>query len=178
MSKKRHRNGAFTLLELMAALAILGFVLLKLIDLRGDAVERVTKIVEERELKRLAQETLEEKLAEFLSDELEEVVGTFPNRQGWTWEWIDPLAPNNIIREGEEYLLACTVRVTHPNASDPTQPEQTYELTTWILPNDELLDFIREQEAYINENEEYGTDPYGTGAYGTGVDRGAASYGE
>jgi prepilin-type N-terminal cleavage/methylation domain-containing protein len=154
------RRRGFTLVELVLALAILGFALTYLVFLRMDAVRKVTTVVEEREVRRLVQETLEQKMAEFLSNELEEIAGEFPDRPGWYWEWLDPLDPLNVIQEGEEYLLACTVRITYPDPDEPELEERTAEMTTWILPTEEQLAFILEWQEAMYEEDAFGPDPY------------------
>jgi len=161
---RRALEGGFTLAELVIALAILGVTLTWLVSLRLEAVDKVTRAVREREVRRAAQELLEEKLAEFLSDELEEVAGDVPGHPGWTWEWVDPLAPENIIQEGEEFLLACTIRLTYPDPNDPQGQEKDYELTTWIMPTEDQLDFILEQNELLMEENQ---TPWGEGLGGT-----------
>ena len=148
----------FTLVELVLALAILGLTLTTLLFMRIEAVQKVTAIVEERELRRIAQEILEQKMAEFMSNEEEELAGDLEGRPGWHWEWFEPTDPRNVIQEGEEILLACTVRLYYPNPDDPDGEEQTYELTSWIMPSEETLAYVKEQQELLYE--EGGMMPY------------------
>jgi len=159
----REAPRGFTLVELVLALAVLGIALTTLVFLRLDAVQKVTEVVDERELQRVAQEILETKIAEFMSNEVEEIAGEVEGKPGWLWEWVDPLDPANIIQEGDQYVLACTVRITYPDPNDPQAEPRTYELTTWILPTEEQLAFIEEQNQVL-----YGEEGLDQG-YGSGV---------
>lgn len=160
----RRRGGAgFTLVELLLALGILGIILSTLIYMRLEAMERVVAVVEERNLRRVAQEKLEENIARCMSNELEELAGDFPDRPGWYWEWRE-----EVNREGEDVLLSFTIVITYPdpNASEggAEGEQKTYELTAWVLPTDEQREFILEQEQLMLEEGYMGIDGYdGTG---------------
>lgn len=147
-------RGGFTLVELVLALGILGIVLSTLIFLRLEAVRTVTEVAEERELRRLAQELLEQKLAESMGDLLEAITGEFADRPGWTWEWIE-----DVMQEGGEYLLSYTVMIYYPDPIDPQAEAKTYELSAWLLPTEEQRAFIEEQRQLMIEE--------GYGSYGT-----------
>jgi len=69
-ARRRRRGGGFTLVELLLALGILGIILTTLIYMRLEAMERVTTTVEERGLRRLAQEKLEENIARCMTTSL------------------------------------------------------------------------------------------------------------
>ena len=143
----------FTLVELVLSLAILALILTTLMFMRINAVDKVTEVVEERELRRLAQELLAEKIADFPGDEPGEIWGTFAiNRQEWQWEWENPLDPANVIQEGEEFLLACTLRLSRMDPQNELN-DKSYELTTWITPTELHLEVLREQQALIDEGE-------------------------
>ena len=163
-ARRRRRGGGFTLVELLLALGILGIILTTLIYMRLEAMERVTTTVEERGLRRLAQEKLEENIARCMSNELEELSGEFPDRPGWVWEWRE-----EVNREGEDVLLSFMIVVTYPDPRAQDRggdyEEKTYELTAWVLPTDEQREFILEQEQLMLDGGSMGVDGY----YGTGM---------
>ena len=161
---RRGRSG-FTLVELVLALGILGITLTTLIFMRLEAIRKITEIVHERELRRLAQELLEEKLAlsmenlaEEMGGELDELTGEIENRPGWTWEWLE-----DVHMEGEEFILEYTLRILYPNPDDLEGEENTYELKTWVLPTEEQLDYIIERQELMREE---GIDEFGNEIYG------------
>jgi prepilin-type N-terminal cleavage/methylation domain-containing protein len=158
------RTKGFTLVELIAAVTIMGSIFLILLELQINAVEKVTVTLHERELRRVAQELLEEKIAEFLIDEVQQPSGEIEGRPGWRWEWFDPLLPENVIEENGEFLVACTVCLYYPaNPNEPDGEEQTYELTSWILPTEDMLQFLVEQRELMLEEGELGGGVYDYG---------------
>ncbi|HAK95143.1 MAG TPA: hypothetical protein DCM87_09125 [Planctomycetes bacterium] len=163
-ARRRRRGDGFTLVELLLALGIIGIIFSTLIYMRLEAMERVTAVIEDRSLRRLAQEKLEENIARCMSNELEELAGEFPDRPGWFWEWRE-----EVNREGEDVLLSFTIVITYPDPNAPDRggdrEEKTYELTAWVLPTDEQREFILEQEQLMLEGGSMGIDGY----YGTGM---------
>ncbi len=123
-------TAAFTLIELVLAVAILGGSFLTLLLVRAQAVNRAGTYNQERRIQRLAQEKLDQVMYG-LEEELE---GTFENEQQKTWH----VQVQN-LGDPDTPLFACTITVTYPDAAD-RESEQTYELTSWIFyPSQESI---------------------------------------
>jgi prepilin-type N-terminal cleavage/methylation domain-containing protein len=156
------RASGFTLVELILALGIMSIIISTLIFMRLEAVERVTTVAEERELRRIAQELLEENIALTMSNELtlENMGGDVPSKPRWKYEWRE-----EVNQEGEEYIQAYTITIVYPDpSSTEAEPEEKrYELTEWVMPTDEQREIIAEKEQLRLEGGSMGIDGYDYG---------------
>ncbi|MFN0060397.1 MAG: hypothetical protein ACKVX7_18225 [Planctomycetota bacterium] len=124
---RRNRVDAFTLVELVLAIALLSGGFLTMLLLRTETVERAYEYNRTRLVQRLAQEKLDEILYGIETNNQ----GTFEEQPEWRWE-----IKSNLLSSNGPDLLECSIEVLMPN-EETISGEKNYRLSTWFLPDPE-----------------------------------------